>query len=249
MSKKIAAGSHSIVLDVKSGSGAFMKTAENAEVLAREMVAIGRNCGRRMAALITGMDRPLGYAVGNSLEVKEAIDVLRGTGPEDLRSICARLASVMLSLCHGWSDEESRKMVEDALDSGKAFAKFKEWIGAQGGNVAWIDDPSLFPTALYEIPVRCAANGYITHMDTEAIGTVGVILGAGRERKDDGIDPAAGILLRKKTGDPVKPGDILAILYTSKDNIEEAASARFLSALQFGETPPEEEPLVYKVIR
>ncbi len=249
MSKKIAAGSHSIVLDVKFGSGAFMKSAPEAEKLAREMVAIGTNCGRRMAALITDMDIPLGYAIGNSLEVKEAIEVLSGRGPDDLRSICTELASVMLSLCHGWSIEESRKNVIDAIDSGKALEKFKEWISAQGGNAKWIENVSLFPAAPFEIEVKSKVSGFITHMDTEAIGTVGVILGAGRERKGDNIDMSAGILLKRKTGDFVDAGDTIASLFTSRTDIEETAVAQFLSALKFGDAAPQKQPLVNKIIK
>lgn len=248
MSKKIAAGSHSIVLDVKYGSGAFMKSPEDAEKLAREMVTIGTNCGRNMAALITDMDRPLGHAIGNSLEVKEAIEVLGGKGPDDLRGICVELASVMLSLCHGWDAEESRQNVVDALHSGKALAKCKEWIAEQGGNAAWIEDAALFPSAPYEIEVKAPQSGYITHMDTEVIGSVGVMLGAGRERKEDSIDFSAGIVLKRKTGDYVNAGDVIALLHTAKTDTA-SARERLLSAVEIGGSAPQEHPIVNKVIK
>lgn len=249
MSKKLAAGSRSIVLDVKFGSGAFMKTAEDAEKLAHKMVDIGVSCGRHVAALITDMDAPLGYAIGNSLEVKEAVEVLKGGGPDDLRTVCAELASAMLCLCHGWSGEESRQKVREALDGGAAFHKFREWIAAQGGNGKWIDDVSRFPAAPVEINVKSNESGYITRMDTETIGSAGVLLGAGRERKGDGIDPSAGIRLKRKTGDYVNAGDTVATLYTSKPDCLPAASAEFLSALQFGSEAPQERELIYKVIK
>lgn len=249
MSKKIAAGSRSIVLDVKYGSGAFMKSEEDAEKLARKMVDIGISCGRKVAALITNMDAPLGYAIGNSLEVKEAIEVLKGGGPDDLRTICIELASVMLCLCNGWSIEESRQKVRDSLGSGKAFQKFKEWIAAQGGNVKWIDDVSRFPAAPIGINVKSDESGYITHMDTETIGSVGVLLGAGRERKGDSIDPSAGIRLNSKTGEFVSAGETIATLYTSKADVASAAKAKFLSALKFDNDAPQKKPLVYRVIK
>ena len=199
MGKKIAAGSRSIVLDVKCGSGAFVKTAEDAEKLAKSMVDIGNACGRRTRALITDMDTPLGFAIGNILEVKEAIETLRSDGPADLTEISLTLASEMAALAHGIKEEDAKKLVKDALKSGAALEKFKEWIGAQGGDTSLIDDPSLFPCAKYAVEFRLDKDGYIAHMDAEMIGIAAMTLGAGRASKEDEIDYTAGIILKKKT--------------------------------------------------
>ncbi len=249
MSKKIAAGSHSIVLDIKTGSGAFMKTPEDAEELGEKMVAIGKACGRNMAALVTDMDTPLGNNIGNSLEVIEAIDVLRGNKHGDLRTVCEALASNMLSLTLGLDISECEKMVTDAIDSGLAYSKFKEWIGAQGGNVAMVENTELFTKASVEHEILCDRDGYISHMDAEGIGRASVILGAGREDKDDVIDTSAGIVLVKKTGDKVLCGDVIARLYTSNNNKLEAAEKVFRASVEFSEAPPKANPLIYKIIR
>ena len=206
MSKKIAAGSHSIVLDVKCGSGAFMKTPEDAEVLAKEMVKIGRLCGRKMAALITDMDTPLGYAVGNSLEVIEAVSVLKGENRGDLFEVCVSLASNMISLVFSIDIYEAKRKVLKSIESGKAFEKMKEWISSQNGDARYLEDTSLFEKAKYSTHVFSAESGYIKKMDTEEIGLISVLLGAGRTKKEDRIDFSAGSIINKKTGDFFKLG-------------------------------------------
>ena len=244
MSKKLAAGSKSIVLDVKCGSGAFMKTEQDGKKLAEKMVAIGKHCGRNVAALITNMDIPLGNNIGNALEVKEAVAVLSGK-QGDLREICTALASNLLSLCHGWTMEEARKQVEDAIDSGKALNTMKAWIAAQGGD----PDFSKLPTAKIVHPVRAERSGWITHMDAAQVGIASSVMGAGRMKKEDSIDYAAGIVLEKKTGDYVEAGDVLAYLHTNKEESLANAEELFRAALTWGEEAPAAAPLVYEIVR
>ncbi len=249
MSKKIAAGSHSIVLDVKVGSGGFMKTVEDAEILAQNMVDIGKSCGRNMAALLTDMDCPLGSNVGNALEVIEAVQVLKGEKTGDLRDVCVELASAMVSLVYGIDSKEAHARVEDAITSGKAFAKMKEWVGAQGGDISLLEDTGTFPKTKYALDVVCEKDGYITQMDAEGIGIASVMLGAGRATKDDDIDYAAGIILAKKTGDKVCKGDVLCTLYTNKQGSEIGAAQRYLESITIGDTHVARKPLVYKIVR
>ncbi len=244
MSKKLAAGAKTIVLDVKCGSGAFMKTPEDAKALSLEMVKIGKNCGRNTAALITDMDKPLGNNIGNSLEVIEAIEVLNGKGPEDLKEVCLSLATEIVSLSKNVSREDARALCENALNSGMAFEKFKEWITAQGGNEKWLDNTELFPKAEYSYQVKSAENGYISSMDAEKIGISSVILGAGRETKNDSIDMSAGIILLKKTGDKINKGDTLATLYSNNKTSFASAEERFLDAI----TISAEKPICEKLI-
>ncbi len=249
MSKKLAAGAHTIVLDVKCGSGAFMKTPEDAENLAEAMVKIGNNCGKKTAAVITNMDRPLGFNIGNTLEVKEAIDVLNGNGPEDLKEVCLSLAAQIVSLSKNISEEEARKLCENALSSRKAFEKFKSWISSQGGNKDWVENPELFPKATYEYILKAPEDGYISKTDAEKIGIASVILGAGRETKTDIIDMSAGIILSKKTGDKVTKGEVIATLYTCNEATFKSAEEKFLSAIEISEKPPKNEPLIFKIIK
>lgn len=244
MSKKLAAGAHSIVLDVKCGSGAFMKTEADGRVLAEKMVAIGKACGRNVAALITNMDIPLGHNVGNALEVLEAVEVLKGK-PGDLREICAALAANLLSLCHGWSPEEAHRRVLETLDSGKALATMEAWIAAQGGD----PDFSRLPRASVVVPVRAGRDGWLIHMDAAQVGVSSSMLGAGRMKKDDPIDYSAGIVLEKKTGNLVRRGDVLAWLHTSDEALVSDAEARFLSALTWGDAAPAPQPLIYDIVR
>ncbi len=244
MSKKLAAGARSIVLDVKCGSGAFMKTEADGRKLAEAMVAIGKACGRNTAALLTNMDVPLGSCVGNALEVKEAVEVLQGR-PGDLRELCAALSAELLTLCHGWSPAEAAQQVRQALDSGLALETLHRWVAAQGGD----PDFSHLPEAPVQVPVRSERDGWITAMDAERIGVASSLLGAGRMTKEDSIDPAAGIVLEKKTGDHVKAGEVLAWLHTSKEALLPAAQTRFLSALQWGEEPPQTGRLIYDIVR
>ncbi|MCH5171092.1 MAG: pyrimidine-nucleoside phosphorylase [Oscillospiraceae bacterium] len=249
MSKKIAAGSHNIVLDVKCGSGAFMKTLEDAEILAREMVKIGKGCGRNMAALITDMDRPLGSAIGNSLEVIEAVKVLKGELVNDLKEVCVSIASEMISLVYSISHDEALKMVNDTLNSGKAFMKMKEWISAQGGDTNFIDNTDLFRKAEFSFDILAETSGYITSMDTEKIGLTSVILGAGRASKEDSIDFSAGILIYKKTGDEIRKGEKIATLFTNNNASLDDAVKMYNSSIAVSSVKPEQKPLIYKIIR
>ena len=249
MSKKLAAGSHTIVLDVKYGSGAFMKTPEAAKELAEAMVKIGNSCGRKTAAVITNMDIPLGTNIGNALEVKEAIEVLKGNGADDLREVCLTLATQIVSLSKNIPENEARALTEDALYSGKAFLKFKEWIETQGGNPKMIENPELLPSPAFSREVKAPADGYVEKIDTEAVGIASVILGAGRQTKEDSIDMSAGIVIFKKTGNNIKAGDTLATLYTSTENTLDSAEEKFLSALSFCENPPEISPLIFDVLK
>lgn len=249
MSKKLAAGAHNIVLDVKIGSGAFMKTEKDGRTLARKMVDIGKSFGRNIAAVVTNMDRPLGFAVGNSLEVLEAVSVLKNESRGDLRDICVALASNLLSLCYGWSEEESEARANEAIESGAALEKFKEWITAQGGDASFVDDPSLLGKAEYTFEFKAERDGYISHMNAETIGKTASVLGAGREKKTDDIDHTAGIILKRKTGDYVKKGETIALFYTSKEESEKAAAEMFSSAVDFSDESPIEKPLVYGVIK
>lgn len=249
MSKKLAAGSHSIVLDVKIGSGAFMKTDEDAAALAREMVSIGAACGRKMTAVLTDMDIPLGQNIGNALEVAEAMEVLRGAGPADLREVSLTLAAEMASLTLGISPEEAKTRAENALNDGTAFAKAKEWIAAQGGDLSVIEDPSRFPAASVIREVIAREDGYIVRMDTQKIGEAAMVLGAGRATKEEEIDFSAGIRLMKKTGDAVKKGDVLAVLHTSDEEKRQAGEERLLTALTVAAEAPLKRPLVAEIIR
>ncbi len=244
MSKKLAAGAKTIVLDVKCGSGAFMKTPEDAKALSLEMVKIGNNCGRNTAALITDMDKPLGNNIGNSLEVIEAIDVLKGNGPEDLKEVCLSLATEIVALSKEVSKDEARTLCEGSLNSGKAFEKFKEWITAQGGNGKWLDNTELFPKSKFSYEIKSENEGYIASMDAEKIGITSVILGAGRETKNDSIDMSAGIILRKKTGDKINKGDTVATLYSNNKTSFTCAEERFLEAI----TVSSEKPVPKKLI-
>ena len=249
MSKKLAAGSHSIVLDVKVGSGAFMKTPEDAKALATKMVEIGRGCGRNMAALLTDMDSPLGRNVGNALEVIEAVGVLTGKVSGDLRDVCVALATEMVALVFGISADEAGARVEEALTSGAAFAKMKEWVAAQGGDTAVLDDLSLFPPAAYTCEVKATRSGYIAAMDAEEIGKTAVVLGAGRIVKEDVIDHAAGIVIDRKVGDKVAAGDRLCTLYSNKADTLAPAAEKYLAAITVSDEKPAEKPLIYDIVR
>lgn len=245
MSKKIAAGAKNIVLDVKCGSGAFMKTPEDAEYLATEMVKIGNMCHRKTAALITNMNRPLGNNIGNALEVIEAINVLKNNGPEDLTLVCLALATQIVSITKNISYDEAEILTKNALESGMAYNKFIEWINAQGAT----ENALNFKKADFSYPVIAEADGYIVSSDTEKIGISAVILGAGREKKDDTIDFSAGIILNKKTGDKVGKGDVIATLYSCNKASFESAKNKFLDALEFSQKEPTKEPLMYKVVK
>lgn len=249
MGKKLAAGSKTIVLDVKYGSGSFMKSAEDAELLAEKMVAIGKRCGRRVTAIISDMDTPLGKNIGNALEVAEATELLKGDGPKDLREICIELASEMASSALGITKDEAKVRVVESLDSGKAYAKFLEWIEAQGGDTKVALDTSLLPKAAYTLDVRAREDGYISKVNAEALGTVALNLGAGRRTKEDVIDPAAGIILKKKTGDKIEKGDVIATLFTNRADTLTSANDAFLNAITVTADEPKARPLIHRIIR
>ncbi len=237
MSKKLAAGSDCILLDVKTGNGAFMKTLDDSIELAKAMVSIGQHNGRKVAALITDMDTPLGHNIGNSLEVIESVEVLKGHGPADLTEVCYQLAANMLYLAGKGSLEECRRMAEEAVASGAAYEKLKQMFAAQGGDVSVLDDPDKFRKAKFSRPLLAAESGYLVRMNTEMVGNASVCLGAGRITKEDTIDFAAGIVLHKKTGDKVEAGECLATLYADHEEKFAAAEEMFRAALTFGPAP------------
>ena len=247
MSKKLASGSDAILLDVTTGTGAFMKTVEQSIELAKLMVSIGTHHGRRVAAMITDMDTPLGHNIGNSLEVMESMDVLKGHGPADLTEVCLQLATNMLVLADKGTPAECRAMAEAVIADGSAFAKCKEMFAAQGGDTRVLDDYSLFEQPAASFELLAEQDGYIVANDAEKIGSASVLLGAGRQKKGDPLDFAAGITLHKKRGDYVHKGESLATFYGAADRFD-AAAAEYRSGLVYGPEKPEEAPLVYALV-
>lgn len=247
MSKKLASGAHNIVLDVKYGSGAFMKTPEDAKKLGEAMVKIGKGLGRNVSAVITNMNSPLGANIGNSLELKEAIAVLNGGGPDDLKEVALTLSARLISLAKCKDFDECLSEATDILESGKALLKMREWIVAQGGDDAQILNPELLGDAPYSFKVKAKTSGYITNTNAEEIGICSCMLGAGRVSKTDTIDLLAGIVMHKKTGDKVQKGDTLATLYSSSNNFEQAAN-RYLDAITIESNPSALPPLIYDII-
>lgn len=222
MSKKIAAGADAIVLDVKTGDGAFMKTQEDAEELAHAMVRIGNHVGRKTIAIISDMSQPLGFAIGNALEVKEAIETLQGKGPKDLTELVLTLGSQMVILAgKAKTSEEAKEMLLDAIHSGKALAKFKEFLANQGGDASIVDDLTKLPQAKYKIELPAKQYGYISRMVADEIGVASMILGAGRATKEDVIDLAVGLVLHKKVGDKVEEGESILTIYSNRENVED----------------------------
>ena len=248
MSKKIASGSDCLVLDVKMGKGAFMKNIEDARELSRRMVNLGNLVNLKTIAIITNMDVPLGEKIGNSLEVKEAIDVLKGNGPEDLKEICLVISTYMVSLGLGISKQKAEAKVKESISSGAAFEKFKELVRWQGGNEDWINYPENFPNSLYNEKVRSFKSGYIKSMDTENIGKVSLKLGSGREYKDEPIDYTAGITVLKKTGDYVEIGDTIAVLHTNRENVINELTELYLNSIEFSNEPVQKPKLIYEVM-
>ncbi|KMY48484.1 pyrimidine-nucleoside phosphorylase [Peribacillus loiseleuriae] len=245
MSKKIASGSDAIVLDVKVGAGAFMKDVESAKELAHAMVEIGKNVGRDTMAVISDMDQPLGFAIGNVLEVKEAIDTLRGEGPKDLKELCLTLGSKMVVLAkHAETVEEAREMLEEVIANGKALEKFKEFVIAQGGDASVIDDPFKLARAQYEIPVLAKEDGYVAEIEADSIGTAAMILGAGRATKDSVVDLAVGLMLHKKIGDEVKKGDTIVTIYSNRENVDDVIE-RIYESYRFSLTKVADPVLVH----
>lgn len=245
MSKKLAAGNDCILLDVKTGSGAFMKTLEDSITLAEKMVAIGEHAGKSTMALITNMDIPLGSLIGNSLEVIEAVETLRGRGPKDLTEVCLSLASGMLYLAGKGGMEECRKLAEGAIADGSALERLIAMVEAQGGDPSVIRDTRLFSKAPFERQVKALKSGYITHMNTEQCGIASSLLGAGRLTKESLIDYTAGIALKKKVGQTVEEGETIAVLYTSVEELFAASEEEFLKAVTISGQKPEAEPLIY----
>lgn len=247
MSKKIAAGADAIVLDVTTGEGAFMKNLEDAKRLAKTMVRIGKLAGRQTMAVISDMSEPLGEAIGNSLEIVEAIDTLKGNGPKDLTEMCYVLGSQMVVLA-GKAEtlEEAREMLEEALHSGKALEKFREMVKDQGGDVSVIDQTKKILTAKYEIELPAKASGYVTELVANEIGIAAMLLGAGRKTKDDDIDHAVGIKLHKKIGDKVAEGESLLTIYANSKEISEIENLLYQN-ISIGDSP-KEPILIHDVI-
>lgn len=248
MSKKLAGGADCIVLDVKCGSGAFMQDVKAAETLARKMVNIGNSAGRKTAALITDMDVPLGKNIGNSLEIKEAVDVLKGNGPKDLKEVALQLAAKLLQLAGKGSHNECLAMAQAKIDDGSALEKLAEMVKLQGGDERYIRDTSLFEESKYSLEVKAPRSGYIASMQTQEIGSACVILGAGRQTKEDEIDHSSGIILEKKTGMRVEVGDVIATIYGSDETALQAASDKILAAVDIGDEKPSERPLILEVV-
>ena len=248
MGKKLAADDDCIVLDVKTGSGSFMKTLEKSRELAESMVEIGKRAGKRMRALITDMDIPLGFAIGNSLEVVEAVETLKGNGPADLAELCIALAAHILNLAEKGDYVTCERLAKQAIADGSALRTFADMVEAQGGDKTWILHPENFPTAKYAYSVKAKKGGYITHVDTESYGVASLLLGAGRNTKEDVIDPTAGIYLRAKTGDFVNEGDEIATLYSGKESGFAAAAEKLLSATEICEIAPKKQPLILDIV-
>ncbi|EGY76432.1 pyrimidine-nucleoside phosphorylase [Peptoniphilus indolicus] len=248
MSKKIAVGADCLVLDVKVGSGAFMKTVEDAVELSEMMVSLGEKAGKNTQAVITNMNQPLGRAVGNSLEVIEAINTLKGQGPEDLYELSMELAEKLLLVSgHSQTEEEARKVLEEKISSGKAYEKFKEFVALQGGDVSYVENVDKFDLSpMFEL--FSEVDGYVQGIDALGIGEASKNLGAGRETKESELDLGAGILLNKKIGDKVSKGELIATLYTKKDNVEEIKE-QILKAFKFSDNKVEKDQLILKVIK
>lgn len=250
MSKKLASGADAIVLDVKVGDGAFMKTPEDAKELATEMVNIGKHLGRETIGVISDMDQPLGFAIGNSLEVIEAIELLKGNGPKDLLELTLTIGSNML-LCAKKADniDEARKMLLDNIENGKGLQKLKEFIKAQGGDISPIDDYSKFPQAKYVEAVVSPVDGYITKIKAEAFGIIAMELGAGRATKESEIDLSVGIILNKKRGEKVAKGDVLAYIHSNSEEKIEKAKNSILDNIGIEESYNLDIPLIYDIVK
>ncbi len=248
MGKKLAADDDCIVLDVKTGSGSFMKSVEESEKLARLMVEIGKNAGKKIMAVISDMSSPLGYAIGNSLEVIEAIETLNGNGPKDFTEVCLVLASNILYLANKGTISECEEMCKQAISSGKALKTFYESVKLHGGNADLILNPNNFEKAKYSREVLATESGYITEINAEGYGTASLLLGAGRNTKEDKIDYLAGIILNKKLGDYVEKGEVLATFYTSNETLFSPAEQKFISSTKICDKKSNFAPLIHGVI-
>lgn len=250
MSKKLAAGADAIVLDVKTGSGAFMKEEQDARTLAEEMVKIGKNAGRRTTAVISDMDQPLGYAVGNALEVREAIETLRGNGPADFVELCLTLGGQMLIAGGKAPDSEAaEQMLRAVIADGSALKKLAEFVEAQGGNREAVYHPETLPRAGIIRPIAAPVSGYINHIVCDEVGICSLILGGGRETKESGIDLSVGLVLCKKAGDYVEAGEPLAMIHANDDARAQEAEKRYLNACVISASAPERKPFIKAVIR
>ena len=249
MSKKLAEGTDGLVLDVKWGSGAFMKTREDARELARVMVGIGDRMDKGMTALLTNMDQPLGVAVGNSLEVIEAIDTLKGKGPEDFYLHCLEVAAHMLNLCgKAESAKDGEKMVKQAINDGSGLEMFRKLVIAQGGDVSYVDDPEKFPKAKFIEEVIAPEEGYVKEINARTVGELSVELGAGRTKKSDPVDHAVGVMIHRNVGDYVKKGDLLATIHANQEEMVKYSRKTLLDAHKFSQIHVEPIPLFYGVI-
>jgi len=250
MSKKLAEGIDALVLDVKTGSGAFMKKEEDAVFLAELMVETGERMGKKVVALITDMDQPLGLKIGNSLEVEEVLEILHGEGPADLRELCLELAAWMfLAGGAARSLDEGKRTARQIIDSGRGLAKFREMVQLQGGDLSAIDDPRQLPRARHVHQIVSPENGYVDAIDCEAMGTACVILGGGREKKEDSVDPSVGIVLHKKIGDPVSAREPLATIHYNSESRADRATQLIRESYHIaGAAPAEPRPLVRRVI-
>lgn len=248
MSKKIAAGADAIVLDVKTGAGAFMKTLLESEELARAMVNIGNNVGRNTMAVISDMSQPLGYAIGNALEVKEAIDTLKGEGPSDLTELSLTLGSHMVLLGKKANNlTEARSLLKQAIENGSALRAFKVFLESQGGDAKVVDDPSRLPQAKYTCELEAKQDGFVSEITADEVGTAAMLLGAGRATKDSVIDLAVGLVLRKKIGDEVKKGDSLVTIYSNFENVDEVKEKLYENII-ISSGRVEKPTLIYKEI-
>ena len=249
MSKKLAEGIDGLVLDVKTGSGAFMKSNEDAETLAQAMVDIGKSCGKRMVALITDMNQPLGEYAGNALEILECLDVLKGGGPEDLVTLCRELSAYCLWFGEAVPDvDQGRKLFHKMIESGRALDKFREIVQSQGGDASVVDDASVLPRARHQSPLSASAHGYLEGMDTEKIGLAIGVLGAGRETVDSKIDHAVGVRFHKRIGEAVATGEPLCTVYYNDDARHREAGRRLLESYTFSPAPVEPPKLIKKII-
>lgn len=250
MSKKIAAGADCIVLDVKVGDGAFMKSYEDAKELASAMVEIGKNVGRTTVAVISDMDQPLGYAIGNALEVKEAIDTLTGKGPKDLLELCLAIGSNMVMLAgKAQTESEARVLLLETIEKGTAIEKLKNFIISQGGNGKQVEQPELLPQAKYIREVKSSKAGYVSKINAQQFGMIALELGAGRTTKEDVVDLAVGIVLNKKRGDQVAEGEVLATIYANDESKIDKAASDIINNYTISENKAEEIPLIYDIIK
>ena len=250
MSKKLAAGADAIILDVKTGSGAFMKEEADAMLLAGEMMTIGKNAGRKMMAVISDMDQPLGNAVGNALEVKEAIETLKGHGPADFTELCMTLGSCMLMVAEiAENEQQAREMLKEAVDSGKALDKLAELVEAQGGDKRMVYETDLLPKASSITPLLSEKDGYVEKIQCDEVGICSLILGGGRETKESAIDLSVGIVLTKKVGSHVKAGEPLAYIHSNEEAKRLACEERLRKAFHIGDKVKKEGAIIHQILK